>query len=151
MTEVLVRQAKDSDWEVIAGFNKAMALETEGKELAEEVVTKGTKGLLEKADYGFYVVAENGGEVAGSLMITFEWSDWRNGVFWWIQSVYVKPEYRKGGVFRKLYEYVRRQASERDDVCGLRLYVEKDNDRAQAVYDRLGMEKTNYLLYEDLL
>ena len=151
MSEVLVRQAAKEDWEVIAGFNKAMALETEGKELAEEAVTDGTKGLLENRDYGFYVVAENGGEVVGSLMVTFEWSDWRNGVFWWVQSVYVKPEYRKGGVFRKLYEYVRRAASEREDVCGLRLYVEKDNERAQAVYDRLGMEKTNYLLYEDLL
>jgi len=96
-------------------------------------------------------VAENGGEIVGSLMVIFEWSDWRNGFFWWVQSVYVKPEYRRRGVFKKLYEYVRRAASERDDVCGLRLYVEKDNDMAQTVYGRLGMKKTNYRLYEDLL
>ena len=151
MSDIRVRTAKAEDRDAIAGFNKAMALETEGKELSEPVVAEGTKGLLENRDYGFYVVAENGGEVVGSLMVTFEWSDWRNGVFWWVQSVYVKPECRRGGVFKKLYEYVRQAASERDDVCGLRLYVEKDNDRARAVYDRLGMQKTNYLLYEDLL
>jgi ribosomal protein S18 acetylase RimI-like enzyme len=151
MSEVFVRQAEGSDWEAIAGFNKAMALETEGKELSETVVAEGTKGLLENRDYGFYVVAENGGEVVGSLMVTFEWSDWRNGVFWWVQSVYVKPEYRKGGIFKKLYEYIKQAASESSGVCGLRLYVEKDNDMAQAVYDKLGMQKTNYLLYEDSL
>lgn len=151
MSEVFVRQAEESDCEAIAGFNKAIALETEGKELSEAVVTEGTKRLLGNRDYGFYVVAESGGEIVGSLMVTFEWSEWWNSAFWWLQSVYVKPEYRRGGVFKKLYEYIRREASERDDVCGLRLYVEKDNERAQAVYDRLGMEKTNYLVYEDLL
>ena len=151
MSDIRVRTAKAEDRDAIAGFNKAMAMETEGKELSEAMVAEGTKGLLGNRDYGFYVVAENGGEVIGSLMVTYEWSDWRNGVFWWVQSVYVRPEYRRGGAFKKLYEYVRQAASERDDVCGLRLYVEKDNERAQVVYDRLGMQKTNYLLYEDLL
>lgn len=151
MSGVSVRLAEESDCEAIAGFNKAMALETEGKELSEAVVAKGTKELFKKPDYGFYVVAEDGGEIVGSLMVTFEWIEWWNSVFWWVQSVYVKPEYRRGGVFKKLYEYIRREASERDDVCGLRLYVKKDNDRAQAVYKKLGMERTSYLLYEDLL
>ena len=145
-----IRIARDKDAPAIVGFNIAMALETEDKQLCAETVTKGVYRLMQSKDEGFYVVAENADTVIASLMITKEWSDWRDGVFWWVQSVYVLPSERKKGVFRKLYEYVRSQALTDGDICGLRLYVEKDNTAAQKVYDNLGMEQTNYKMYEEV-
>ena len=126
-----------------------MARETEEKEVSTEVAEAGVAGLFERPGAGFYVVAERGGEVAGSLMVTPEWSDWRNGWFWWVQSVYVRPEHRRAGIYRALYEHVRLDAAGTPDVCGLRLYVERENEGARAVYQRLGMEETSYRLYEE--
>ena len=100
---------------------------------------------------GFYLVAEVAGAVAGCLLITYEWSDWRNRMFWWIQSVYVKPEFRGRGVYTALDGKVRELAAREGNVCGFRLYVHKGNARAQEVYRSLGMEETAYLVYEDLL
>jgi ribosomal protein S18 acetylase RimI-like enzyme len=94
-------------------------------------------------------VAEDAGEIVGGLMITYEWSDWRNAWFWWIQSVYILPEYRAQGIYRMLYEYVKQKAEESKDVCGFRLYVEKENERAQKVYEKTGMESSYYLMYEE--
>ena len=131
-------------------FNQAMALETEHKHLDDGLLSKGVAAVFDDAQKGFYVVAENDGEIVGGLMVTFEWSDWRNGWFWWIQSVYVRPEGRGKSTYSKLYEFVKRRASDAGNVCGFRLYVEKENENAQAVYKKLGMEETYYLMFEEL-
>ncbi len=127
-----------------------MALETERKELFPAVVRAGVRHLLRNPDSGFYVIAEAGAQAAGSLMITKEWSDWRNGNFWWIQSVYVRPRFRRGGVYKQMYRYVQDLAADNRAVCGFRLYVERENRRAQAAYRAVGMAKTRYLLFEEL-
>jgi ribosomal protein S18 acetylase RimI-like enzyme len=146
-----VRRAAARDREVLVEFNLAMARETEAKELAPEVLRAGVAHFIERPQYGFYVVAEDAGEVVGSLMITYEWSDWRDGLFWWIQSVYVRPADRRRGVYRRLYEHVKRLAAADDsEVRGFRLYVEKENRVAQTTYERLGMAETHYLMYEEL-
>jgi ribosomal protein S18 acetylase RimI-like enzyme len=143
-----LRRGEWRDAETIAGFNRAMALETEGLSLQVERSLQGAQRLLRDPALGFYLVAERAGEVAGSLMVTYEWSDWRNGHFWWIQSVYVRPGARRQGVFRALYGAVAAMVEQDASVCGLRLYVESSNARAQATYASLGMERTHYLVYE---
>jgi ribosomal protein S18 acetylase RimI-like enzyme len=143
-----VRQATEGDAETIAQFNRALARETEGRELDPAVVGAGVRQFLLRPDLGFYIVAEQGAAIAGALMITYEWSDWRNGLFWWIQSVYVRPEYRRRGVFRRLHGHIETLAAGRTGVCGLRLYVEKENHAAQATYLGLGHEATPYLMFE---
>jgi GNAT superfamily N-acetyltransferase len=101
---------------------------------------------------GYYVVAEKDGQVVGGLMITREWSDWRNGLFLWVQSLYVLPKYRRQGIYRKLYNYVKEMATEEEvPVRGIRLYVDKDNKTAQQVYETMGMEETNYMMFEEEL
>ena len=145
-----IRRARPGDAPAIAAFNAAMALETEGKRLFPDVVGTGVRSLLRNPKAGFYVVAENGERVVGALMITKEWSDWRNGAFWWIQSVYVRPEFRRQGVYRRLYRHVQGLAKKDRRVCGFRLYVERENRRAQATYRALGMAKTRYLVFEEL-
>ena len=144
-----IRSATPADAETIASFNEAMAVETEGKTLDPATVRAGVRGLFARPEFGFYVVAEDGGRIVGQLMITFEWSDWRNGVFWWIQSVYVRPEFRGRGVYRALHGHVRAMAKAAGSVCGFRLYVEKENAAAQETYRRLGMHETRYVLYEE--
>lgn len=146
-----IRPATESDAPPIVAFNRAMAVETEDKELPLDAATRGVAALFTYPERGFYLVAESGGVVVGSLMITTEWSDWRNGMFWWVQSVYVRPEARRQGIYRALYEYVRQKASATADVCGIRLYVERENTGAQRVYETLGMQPTSYRLYEELL
>ena len=143
-----VRRALQIDAEHISDFNIAMALETEGKPLDSETVRGGVWAVLSRNDLGFYVVAEHRDETVGQLLITYEWSDWRNAFFWWIQSVYVAPEYRHQGVYKALHEYVSKAAGSQGDVCGIRLYVDKDNKIAQGVYAGLGMSETNYDMYE---
>lgn len=145
-----VRGAQAADAGAIAGFNAAMAFETEGKRLLPDVLGAGVRRLLGEPGLGFYRVAEAQGEVIACLMVTTEWSDWRNGRFWWIQSVYVQPAWRRRGVFRALYADVREAALRESDVCGLRLYVEHENAVAQATYRSLGMQQTGYLLFEEL-
>ncbi len=147
-TELQIDIGQPADAEALVGFNQAMARETEGKELDHETLTAGVKALIDQRVRGFYVVARHGGELVGSLMITKEWSDWRNADFWWIQSVYVRPEFRRQGVYRQLYDFVRARATEMDHVCGFRLYVERDNHRAQQTYEALGMHESVYLMYE---
>ena len=144
-----IRLATPADAGVLVEFNAAMALETEGKELLAEVIGAGVRSLLGNPAAGFYVVAEQD-SVVGSLMITKEWSDWRNGTFWWIQSVYVRPQFRRQGVYKNLYRHVQELASKDPAVCGFRLYVERENDRAQATYGALGMKQTHYLVFEEL-
>ena len=145
-----IRRAVSRDAPVLVAFNRAMALETEGKVLLPQVVRAGVRGLLRRPDSGFYLVAEVGGEVIAALMVTREWSDWRNGDFWWIQSVYVVPVFRRRGVYRRLYRHLQGEAAKKRAVCGFRLYVERDNRRAQATYRANGMERTHYLVYEQL-
>ena len=149
-----IRPGQPADAEHLIAFNQAMALETEQRSLASEQIEPGVRKVLENANHGFYVVAETAGEsqdIAGALMVTFEWSDWRNGMFWWIQSVYVRPPYRGNSIYTRLYDYVRERAREQGGVCGFRLYVEKENRHAQAVYQALGMQETHYLMYEEEL
>jgi ribosomal protein S18 acetylase RimI-like enzyme len=134
----------------LVAFNAAMALETEQKRLDQAVLTAGVRGLISHADYGFYLVAEDeAGAAVGCLMVTYEWSDWRNGLFWWVQSVYVDAAHRGRGVYRALYARVKEMAAAEGGVCGFRLYVEEHNEAAQATYRRLGMEKTHYLMFEE--
>lgn len=149
-TAFTIRQATAEDAESIAEFNRLMAFETEHKKLIPEVILTGVKTMIANPSHGFYLVAEKEGEIAGSLMITTEWSDWRNGVVWWVQSVYVRDEYRRQGIYRGLYEEVKSLSSSDESVCGYRLYVEKDNVRAQKTYESLGMIETDYLMYEEL-
>lgn len=146
-----VRLARPRDAIRIARFNNAMAMETESRSLEEETVGAGVEAVFSSDDKGFYVVAEHSGEVVGALMVTFEWSDWRNGFFWWIQSVYVEPEFRRRGIYRLLYEFVVDRARSAGNVHGFRLYVERGNSVAQSVYATLGMRETDYLIFEQSL
>ena len=149
--DTIIRHATSTDAEHIIQFNIAMAKETENKILPLEIISVGVKRLLDHPEYGFYLLAETEGEVAGSLMITYEWSDWRDGLFWWIQSVYVKPEFRRRGIYRLLYNHVKMMSENDGNVCGFRLYVEKDNIVAHKTYQSLGMKETNYRMYEELV
>ncbi|NOS82429.1 MAG: GNAT family N-acetyltransferase [Nitrospira sp.] len=147
-----IRRAKLEDAATIASFNAAMALETEGRRLDLDRLQRGTIALLESTDRGFYVVAEleqaDNRQLLGQLMITYEWSDWRNGTFWWIQSVYVASPWRRQNVFRRMHEYVLASAKAGSTVCGIRLYVEKSNDVAQAVYRKVGLAPSSYAVFE---
>jgi ribosomal protein S18 acetylase RimI-like enzyme len=146
---VIIRSAATTDVSVIAEFNSAIASETENLELNYPRLLQGVQALLADSTKGMYYIAEINGIVVGQLMITNEWSDWRNATFWWIQSVYVKKEFRKQGVFRSLYQYVESLARSRGDVCGLRLYVETQNDHAQKTYEALGMHHSHYQMMEE--
>ena len=145
---IKIRKATSADTRVIADFNARMAEETEHRSLNAKVLSRGVRSILNDKGKGIYFVAEVGGAVVGQLMITYEWSDWRNGNFWWIQSVYVKKEFRQRGVFRSLYEHVEKLAKKNKRVCGLRLYVERENDRAQETYEKLGMKHSVYDMLE---
>jgi len=149
-TALIVRNAEPGDADALVEFNLAMALETEDKQLDRAVLSAGVAAIFEKPQRGFYLVAESNGRAVGCLMITFEWSDWRNGEWWWLQSVYVHPEHRRGGVFAKLYAEVERRARGTRGVIGVRLYVELENLKAQQVYQSLSMERTHYAMYEKL-
>lgn len=145
-----IRRASLGDAEAIANFNINMAWETEQLKLKPEVILVGAKRLINDDSLGFYLVAETDNEIVGSLMVTTEWSDWRNGQFWWIQSVYIVPDWRRKGLYRGLYETVKNMADENENVCGFRLYVENDNIIAQRTYDNVGMSQTHYKIYEEL-
>ncbi len=143
-----IRAATVSDAEVIARFNALLARETEAKELSLDRVRPGVEAILRDATKGLYFVAENEGTVIGQVMITYEWSDWRNGTFWWLQSVFVDENFRGKGIFKKLFAHVHSLAKQRTDVCGIRLYVERENHRAQSAYSKLGMITAPYHLFE---
>ncbi|MFM8441460.1 MAG: GNAT family N-acetyltransferase [Acidobacteriota bacterium] len=146
-----IRLATKSDSVNLIAFNQAMAMETENKRLDSDILSAGVLSIFEDDRKGFYVVAESGERIVGGLMITYEWSDWRSGWFWWIQSVYIEPEYRGQGIYSELYSFVKNRAREVGGVCGFRLYVEKDNRHAQDVYRKLGMEETYYQMFEEKL
>lgn len=148
---VIVIRAAPEHGEVIARFNQAMAMETENKVLEHDVILPGVMTMLQDDSLGFYLVALRDHSVVGSLGVTYEWSDWRNGLFWWIQSVYVPTEHRTGGVFSSMYKTVKTLAKADSRSCGIRLYVEKKNDKAFNTYTGLGMQETEYRLMEDLL
>jgi len=148
MSDITVRIAAVADVDAVAANNAAIARETEGRRLDPDTLRTGVARVLSDPTRGVYYLAEIGGRVVGQLLITREWSDWRNGWFWWIQSVFVAPEARRAGIYRVLHEHVKAEASRQTDVCGLRLYVEGENTRAQRVYERLGMRRTTYQLYE---
>jgi GNAT superfamily N-acetyltransferase len=149
--EIQVRIAESTDIETIAELNTAMAWETEQKRLNPATIRRGIRAVLDDSDYGFYVVAEQNDQVVGCLMITYEWSDWRSGRFWWIQSLYVRPDSRRHGVFKRLHDFVKAQALQHAEVCGLRLYVEQSNQVAQQAYRQIGMLPTTYQMYEEAL
>ena len=148
--KINVRKAIPADAGTIADFNIAMALETENKELSPDKIRPGVRALFSMPEYGFYLVAEIDREVAGSLMITYEWSDWRNGFFWWIQSVYVKPEFRRQGVYQEMFSFIKELAGRNSEICGCRLYVEHNNSIAQGTYKSLGMNETHYKMFEEV-
>jgi GNAT superfamily N-acetyltransferase len=145
---IKIRQAELSDAAVVADFNLRLAAETEDLRLDPECVAAGVTALLQDPAKGLYFVAEVNGAVVGQLMITYEWSDWRNGNIWWLQSVYVKPEFRRTGIFRALFQHLEDLARAREDVSGLRLYMHADNSRARESYERLGMQHTKYEVFE---
>ncbi len=143
-----VRRATPADAPVVAEFNARLARETEGKTLDPAVLAAGVAAVLADPNKGIYFVAEDEGSVLGMTEVTFEWSDWRNGWLWWIQSVYVRADARRRGVFRALYEHIYQTAVREADVVGLRLYVEHHNHAAQQTYLRLGMTEAGYRVLE---
>jgi GNAT superfamily N-acetyltransferase len=149
---IQIRPATKDDADTIVEFNSAMALETENRRLDLATLHQGIRAFLESPGYGSYIVAElpedKSRKPVGQLMMTYEWSDWRNGVFWWIQSVYVTPERRGRGVFRAMYEHILAKAKTDPKVCGIRLYVERENRSAQSVYQRVGLRPSVYRVYE---
>lgn len=150
MPSLQIRPATVADIPDLLAWNAAMAWETERKRLDPERLRRGIAGVFEQPRRGLYLIAERDGVASGGLLVTYEWSDWRCGDFWWIQSVYVVPAARRGGVFRALHAEVERRAAAAGAV-GLRLYVETENARAQATYTGLGMQRCHYWMYESLL
>lgn len=147
--EASIRIARPEDARRVIEFNKRIALETEGRQLDHDVLASGVGAVLADPNRGFYLVAEIDGQVVGCLMITTEWSDWRNGELWWIQSVYVVAEFRRKGVFRALYKAARERAHAAR-ACGFRLYVEQANAPAKTTYTGLGLSETNYNVFEQI-
>lgn len=145
-----IRAAVPSDWETIVEYNLRLAMETENKTLDRETVIQGVKALLDDASKGRYFVAVHEEQIIGQLMHTREWSDWRNGDIWWLQSVYIAAEFRRRGVFRRLYRHLETEAQNSPDVVGLRLYVEVENLAAQETYRNLGMIQPGYFVMENL-
>jgi ribosomal protein S18 acetylase RimI-like enzyme len=145
---ITIRKARSEEWKTIAGFQQNMASETEHIQLDPNVLGEGVRSVFAQPSKGFYLVAEEKDKIVGSLMITFEWSDWRNRQIYWIQSVYVLPEFRQQGIYRSLYNYVVALAAQSDEVGGIRLYVDRSNLAAQQVYSRLGMNGDHYQVFE---
>ena len=143
-----IRKARLEDLETIVKFNYNLAKETEDKELNLELLTKGVQALLNDSSKGQYYVYTVNEKVVGQIMNTYEWSDWRNGMFLWVQSVYVDEEYRRKGIFKELYNYIKQICDNDEDIAGIRLYVEKENLSAKATYKSLGMDECNYHMYE---
>ena len=149
-SDLHIRLAESRDLESLVTYNAALASETEGRQLERSLLQSGVESVLADASKGFYVVIEHrpSGQTIGQVLITFEWSDWRNTVFWWLQSVYVHKEWRRQGVFKQLYDYVLREGKRQGNVAGIRLYVEQDNAVAQKVYAQAGLSPTPYKMFE---
>jgi ribosomal protein S18 acetylase RimI-like enzyme len=146
-----IRDAVPADKDCIAEFNSRMAAETKGRRLDEDIIGPGVARLIDDATKGRYWVAEKDGKIVGQIMITYEWSDWRNSTLWWIQSVYVHANYRRQGVYSALHYHVKSIAQAESDVGGIRLYVENDNKRAQRTYETLGMVDSGYRVMESII
>jgi ribosomal protein S18 acetylase RimI-like enzyme len=146
--QTIIRKAQVSDIQSLVNFNQLMAKETEDKQLDSDILTLGVSNLINDASKGFYLVAEIEGLVVGSLMVTTEWSDWRNSEFWWIQSVYIVPKFRRKGLYSALYNQVKSFGEKAGNVCGYRLYVERENRVAQRTYEALAMGESHYLMFE---
>lgn len=144
---ITIRKATPEDAAVIIDFQQKMAWETEQMTLVEEIIIKGVNAVFDDSSRGQYWVAEDSGLVAASLLITSEWSDWRNSSVWWFQSVYVLPEFRRTGIFRAMYQHIKNEADDHN-ISGLRLYVETNNLKAQHTYEALGMKSLHYKMYE---
>ena len=167
MENLVIRRATSADAPSLIAFNQGIARETENRELCPEILAPGVAGMLDHPERGFYLVAEindpenerNGPQestsVIACLMVTYEWSDWRNGMIWWIQSVYVQAPHRRKGIYKHLYQFVQQLAEEArasgEQICGFRLYVEQDNTIAQSTYRSLGMDQTPYRIFEQLV
>jgi GNAT superfamily N-acetyltransferase len=143
-----IRPSRPEDAAAIVDFQIRMAIETEGLELDRSTVTRGVQAVFDDPAKGQYWVAESAGRVVGSLLTTYEWSDWRNGTVLWIQSVYVPLDLRRSGVYRRLYESLRERVLSSPDLRGIRLYVDRRNTAAQRVYERLGMSREHYEMFE---
>ena len=148
MSRISVRQATLEDVATVIEFNRVLAQESEGKTLDLDKLRPGVHKALADDNKGRYFLAEVEGEIAGQLGVTYEWSDWRNGWFWWIQSVYVRPEFRRQGIFRALFKHVFDSAKADPEVIGIRLYVEKDNHAAHKTYESMGLAWTTYQVME---
>ena len=148
--QVKIRNAIHQDVDKLVKFNSQMALETENLQLDNSTLNRGVNAVINDPDRGFYLIAEIDGKVSGSLMITTEWSDWRNADYWWIQSVYVAPPFRRQGIFRALYAEAKKRAAQNNTVCGCRLYVERNNTPAQKTYKNLGFVETHYKVFEEM-
>jgi len=144
---ITIRTGTPDDAKTIISFQQAMAMETEGLKLNDEILGKGVMSVFENPSKGGYYVAESEDTVIASLLITYEWSDWRNADVWWFQSVYVLPQFRRMGIFRKLYDFIKTEA-EKAGVAGLRLYVESNNFPARKTYEAMGMSSEHYTMYE---
>ena len=145
---LVIRPATPDDAEKIAAYNVALARESEGRPLNRRTVLTGVRALLAEPNYGFYIVADTGKKIVGMLLITFEWSDWLNQMWWWLQSVYVEPKARRLGVFTRLHSYIIERAQAEGTVAGIRLYAEKGNKTALKTYAGIGLQKTSYCFLE---
>jgi len=145
---ITITCAAPVDTAVIARFNEAMAWETEHRRLHGPTVLAGTRALMERSEFGRYFLAKIDGRAVGQAMVTYEWSDWRNGVIWWLQSVYVSPEYRRRGVFTTILKHIEHAARASEDAVGLRLYVETENEPAMATYKKLNFTPSGHVVYE---
>ena len=148
MPHILVRNATASDIDAIVEYNQRLAQESEGKRLDPAIISAGVRRGFKSPELCRYFVAEVDGRVVGTTMLTYELTDWRDGVVWWLQSVFIEPEYRRHGVFRAIYRHIEALAREHPDVRALRLYVHRDNERAMRTYEAVGMERAGYELYE---
>jgi ribosomal protein S18 acetylase RimI-like enzyme len=144
---MIIRKATPADASVIIDFQQKMAWETEQMQLVHETISKGVYAVFSDFSRGQYWVTEDKNIVIASLLITYEWSDWRNSNVWWFQSVYVLPRYRRTGIFRSMYQHIKNEA-EKESIAGLRLYVETNNTIAQNTYENLGMKSLHYKMYE---
>jgi GNAT superfamily N-acetyltransferase len=146
-----IRMAERGDAECIARFNEEMALETEQHQLDSAKIRNGVKAVFHNPELGFYLVTEHEGDPVACLMVTYEWSDWRNGMFWWVQSVYVQPEFRRHGIYRRMYQALKELALEKGGVAGFRLYAETENQIAHDTYRSCGMDECHYRMFEEIL
>jgi len=148
MSAITVRAAVAADWEVIVDYNCRLAAESEDVQLDSALIRPGVKAVLADPNNGRYFLACADERIVGQMMHTWEWSDWRNGEIWWLQSVYVEPDFRRQGVFRLLYNHILKEAESNPKVVGIRLYVENDNEPAQETYRSMGMQHAGYTVMQ---